>query len=157
MNGTRIEATNRHDFQFGMRSLFAVIGILAVLLAGYGWFHRRYVEPRHHAAAIERRLQSLVDSRPHDMSPRQWESAVAWTLNLHANSLISFQADGPAIANFDQRLAKKLAEPVDMHTIHWIWDEYDEICRGGANYQRFRAVMLEEIESGGGNWGMSVR
>lgn len=156
MNRTNVLSTNRHGFRFGMRSLFVTLGILAVLLAGYGSYHRRYVEPRRYANAVERRLESLVTRRPPNMSPRQWESAVAWTLNLHGNSLMPFQAKGAAISSFDERLAKKLAGPVDMSTIHWIWDEYAGICRGGANYQRFRAMMLEEIESGGGDWGMNV-
>jgi hypothetical protein len=148
--------TNRPAFHFGLRSMLTALCFLAVLLAGYGWYHRRYVEPRYYANAIQRRLESLVDRRPKEMSPRQWESAVAWTLNLHGNSLMRFQAKGAAIASFDERLAKKLAGPVDMSTVHWIWDEYAGICRGGASYQRFRPMMLEEIEAGGGHWGMNI-
>ena len=136
--------------------MFAAITVLAVLFAGYGWLNRRFFEPRRQSDAIERRLESLGRRRPNDMSPRQWESAVAWTLNLHGNSLIMFQADGEQIRRLDQRLAKKLAGEVNMDTIHWIWDEYAEICSGGASYQRFRAQMEDEIAQGGGNWGLNV-
>jgi hypothetical protein len=66
------------------------------------------------------------------------------------------QADGPTIRRFEGQLAKKLAGDVNMETIHWIWNEYAEICPGGANYQRFKTVMMEEIEQGGANWGMNI-
>ena len=143
--------------RFRLRSVFVILGVLAVLFAGYGWFHRKFVEPRRHSDAIERHIESLAARRPKDVSPRQWESAVAWTLNLHGNSLLMFQADGPNIRNFEKRLADKLSGDVNLETIHWIWDEYAKICSGGRQYQRFRAQMVDEIQSGGGNWGLKVR
>lgn len=142
--------------QFGIRGLFIVLTVLAGLLAGSGWFYRRHVEPRQHADAIEKHLESLALRRPKDLTPRQWESAVAWTLNLHGNSLLSFQADGTTIRRLERRLASKLRGDVNLETIHWIWDAYAEACPGGARYQRFRAMMVEEIEAGGGSWGMNV-
>jgi hypothetical protein len=144
------------NVQFGICSLFVLLAVLGVMFAAYGWVHRRIVEPQQACEAVHKRLISLAGRRPKDMTPRQWESAVAWTSNLHGNSLMFAQADGPTIRRFDQQLAKKLAGEVNMETIHWIWDEYAEICRGGANYQRFRPEMLNEIEQGGGNWGMKI-
>ena len=143
-------------FRFGIRSMFVAIPVLAVLFAGYGWLDWRIGEPRRRSAAVQRQLESLVSRRPNNMSPRQWESAVAWTLNLHGNSLMLYQAKGTKIRNFDERLAKKLAGEVNMDTIHWIWDEYADICPGGANYQRFRSQMDDEIAQGGGDWGLNV-
>lgn len=150
--------TNRtpRRIQFGIRALFVVLTVLAILLAGYGWLYRKHIEPRQHTAAIEQHLKSLALRRPQELTPRQWESAVAWTGNLHANSLLRFQADGPAIRHLEQRLAKKLAGDVNLDTIHWIWDEYAKACPGGAAYQRFRPQMMEEIEAGGGNWGLTI-
>ena len=46
---------------------------------------------------------------------------------------------------FREELASKLEGPVSMETIQWIWDSYAMLCRGGANYQRFRPVMMDEI------------
>ena len=149
-------SNGRHGFRFGIGSLFVAITVLAVLFAGYGWLDRRILEPRRRSESVHRRLESLARRRPNDLSPRQWESAVAWTLNLHGNSLVRFQADGTKLRNFDERLAKKLAGEVNLDTIHWIWDEYAEICSGGANYQRFRSRMDEEIGSGGADWGLNV-
>lgn len=147
----------RHGPRFGLRSLFVALTLLAVLAAGYGWFNRRILEPSRQTRAIEQHLESLAARRPKDMSPRQWESAVAWTLNLHGNSLIRFQADADELGAFERRLAAKLTNDVNMDTIHWIWDEYAKVCPGGEKYQRFKGMMMEEIEAGGGNWGIKVR
>lgn len=156
MTSTTDTQDRRSGLRFGTRSMFVTIAVLGVLFAGYGWLNRRFFEPRRQSDAVEMRLESLASRRPNDMSPRQWESAVAWTLNLHGNSLIMFQAGGEQIRRLDQRLANKLAGEVNMDTIHWIWDEYAEICSGGARYQRFRAQMDDEIGRGGGNWGLNV-
>lgn len=150
------ETPPQRGLRFGTRSLFVLITVIAIPLAGYAWLDRRFGEPRRQAQAVERRLESLAMRRPSSMSRRQWESAVAWTLNLHGNSLIMFQADASEIRTFDQKLAKRLSGNVDLETIHWIWDEYAKACPGGANYQKFRSHMDYEIKSGGGNWGMHV-
>jgi hypothetical protein len=153
---TSAARTNDGRFRFGIRSLFILLAVCAVLFAAFGWFHRQMIEPRRASAAVEQRLKSLAGRRPKDMTPRQWESAVAWTQNLHGNSLMFAQADGPTIRRFEGQLAKKLAGDVNMETIHWIWDRYADICPGGANYQRFKPMMMEEIEQGGANWGMNI-
>jgi hypothetical protein len=156
MTRTGGNSNGRYRFRFGLRSLFATITLLALYFAGYGYLERAIFQPRRQSDAIERRIRSLANRRPNDMSPRQWESAVAWTVNLHVNSLIMFQADGEQIRKLDRRLVKKLAGDVNLDTIHWIWDEYAEICSGGASYQRFRAQMEDEITRGGANWGLNV-
>ncbi len=81
------------------------------------------------------------------MTPGKWECTVGWTCTLHANSLDAYQADVTSIRQFREELATKLEEPVGMETIHWIWNGYAGLCRGGANYQRYRSVMMEEIAS----------
>jgi len=143
-------------FRYGMRSLLVALFVLAVLFAIYGWFNRRVFEPQRQANAIERHLGSLAKRRPQEMSPRQWESAVAWTLNLHGNSLLRFQASAAKMRDFKERLEQKLTGKVDMQTIEWIWDEYADMCPGGRNYQKFRPQMVEEIQAGGANWSLNV-
>ena len=154
--GADSDKPDRAAIRFGIRSLFLVLTMLAVLFAAYGWLYRRVIEPRQQANAVEKQLEALARRRPKELTPRQWESAVAWTRNLHGNSLLPFQADGPTIRRFELRLAKKLRGNVNLETIHWIWDEYAAICPGGKNYQRFRSQMIDEIEQGGANWGMNV-
>ena len=145
--------------RFGTRSLLLVFALLAVVFAAYGWIHRKFVMPRHYSDAVERLIETLADRRPPNMTSGQWGSAVAWTLNLHGNSLLMFEANGPTIKAFEQRLEAKLAGDVSMETIHWIWDEYANICPHGASYQRFKVQMQDEIDNVGPNddpWGMNV-
>jgi hypothetical protein len=157
MQDSRQESNSGHAFRFGLRALLLSVGLLGVMFGGYAWFDRTIAEPMRRVALIERQIESLAARRPSNLTPRQWESAVAWTLNLHGNSLIRFQAETDEIVAFQQRLGKQLAGPVDLTTIHWIWDEYAQVCPGGANYQRFREMMIEEIEAGGGDWSLKVR
>lgn len=90
------------------------------------------------------------------MAPAEWESAVAWTINLHGNSLLFVQADASTIRTFREALESRTKESVDMETINWIWDSYADLCHGGKRYQRFRKQMNDEIASGGGNWCLDV-
>jgi hypothetical protein len=149
----------QRPFRFRTRSLFVALALLAILFSAYGWFNRNIVEPRRHSDAVKRLIESLVDRRPPGVTRGQWGSAVAWTLNLHGNSLLMFEADGASIKAFEQRFEQKLAGEVNMETIHWIWSEYERICPHGATYQRFKAQMQEEIDTVGTNvdsWGMNV-
>jgi len=159
MSDATPEPLSKTTFQFGNRLVLAVVAVLCVFFAGYGWFHRSFITPRRHSDSIHRMIESLVNRRPDDMTQAQWGSAVAWTLNLHSNSLLSLDADASTIAAFETRLEGRLAGDVDMQTIHWIWDEYADLCPHGAGYQRFKAQMLEEIDAVGPKddpWGMNV-
>lgn len=113
-----------------------------------------YREDRALGAVIWR----LADHRPADMTPKQWESAVAWTVNLHCNSL-TFLAPADSIRQLRLEIESKLDNTdrsIDIETIHWIWDSYANLCPAGDRYQRFRKQMTDEIESGGGNWGIEI-
>lgn len=129
------------------------IVLTASLIVGAVWIDHTVLKPHRIGRQIEQQIDSLAKRRPAEMTKEQWTSAVAWTRNLHGNSLISFQCDSATLSDFRDRLEERLAGPVDMTTILWIWDEYARVCPGGAKYQRFRPMMLEEIEAGGGGWG----
>jgi len=158
MNTATSDRSN-HSIRFGTRSLLATVAVLAMLFSAYGWFHRKIVAPRRHSDAVQQLIESLVNRRPPEITRGQWGSAVAWTLNLHGNSLLMFEADGPTIEAFEQRLEDQLTGNVDMDTIHWVWNEYANICPHGASYQRFKVQMQAEIDNVGPNtdsWGMNV-
>ena len=130
--------------------LVAAVPIVAVL-----WY-RQTTEPYREAERIRVLVISLTGRRPENLTSKQWQSAVAWTNNLHCNSLVWGFNDGPAIRDFRLRLEAKLESSVTMDTIEWIWDEYAALCPLGARYQRWRKVMLDEIGNGGGNWGITI-
>jgi hypothetical protein len=136
--------------------MLVAFSLVAVLLAGFGWFYRQILEPRQLNDKIEAHIDSLALRRPPELTRQQWESAVAWTSNLHGNSLLRFQTDTPALRQFEQRLSEKLKGKVNLETIDWIWAEYARACPGGANYQRFKPMMQDEIAAGGGEWGINV-
>lgn len=139
--------------------LVAVIVVLGLIVSACGWFDRKYLAPRRHDKTVERLIGSLAQRRPPNVTRGQWASAVAWTWNLHGNSLLMFEVDGPTIAAFEQRLKDRLDGNVDMATIDWIWNEYAHLSPHGAKYQRFKARMHEEIETVGPDddpWGMKV-
>jgi hypothetical protein len=136
------------EYRFSLRRLLIVISVIAAVLACYVWFDRTYREPLRRHEAIRQIIKDLRPRCPPDLTARQWESAVGWTLNLHANSLL-FQADAQTIRKFEGRLRKKVVGEVNLATIDWIWQEYAQVCRGGAQYQRFHEQMREEIAAVG--------
>jgi hypothetical protein len=119
-------------------------------------WYRQATEPSREAAKLHALILSLAVRRPNNLTSKQWESAIAWTNNLHSNSLPFEFTDGPAIRSLRLQLEAKLESPVTIETINWIWDQYAELCPLGARYQPWRKVMLDEIEIGGGNWGMTI-
>ena len=123
------------------------------------------VEPtRRHAAfcrEVRADLQSLARKRPPSVSRKQWENVVAWTLNAHGNCL-TFHADIPQdeMARFEAELKRRLAGPVDLSTIDWIWDEIVRLTPGGQRYSdNGRPTLperLREFEEGNQSWGIEV-
>ena len=92
------------------------------------------------------------------MTRKQWESAVAWTNNVHGNSQ-TYLAEVDAIRSLRLEIERKLEDTdgdVDMETIHWIWDSYARLCNGGKRYQRFRQQMIDDIANGNVNWGIPI-
>jgi hypothetical protein len=143
-----------------MRPWQIIVAFLFISVVGGGCYIYRATEPNRRSRAVWALIVSLQDRRPPEITRGQWGSAVAWTRNLHANSLLMFEADAPTIAAFERRLRKRLEERVDMRTIDWIWAEYANLCPHGASYQRFKEQMLDEIERVGSDsdsWGMNVR
>jgi len=131
------------------RPITAVAGVLLITCAGL-WF-RRIQEPYRETQKLHELIQSLANRRPDQLTQRQWQTAVDWTNNLNGNSLVWEFKDGPAIRTLRQQLETKLEGEVNMDTIIWIWDRYAELCPAGARYQKWRKVMLDEIDNGGLN------
>jgi len=149
----------RFRFQFGLRSLMIGVCVLAVPLACVAWFYR-FVVTSNECRHIERSIESLAQKPPNDMTRGQWASAVAWTRNLHGNSLLLHEASRADIFRFSRELEQRLRDDVDMATIDWIWDEYARLCPHGKKYQRFRPFMMEEIATvspDSDSWGIYSR
>jgi len=144
---------------FSLKSLLLFTAGVAVVLACGRWYYQAIVEPHRESDAIQSLLHSLAKRRPANVTRGQWGSAVSWTLNLHGNSLLPFEADGPTLRRFRARLEERLAGPVDLSTIDWIWDEYALLTPHGREYQRFKEMRDEEIGTVGPNddiWSANV-
>ena len=135
--------------------LWITLLVIAAPVVAALWY-RQATEPYREAENIRVLVVSLTGRCPDNLTSKQWQSAVAWTNNLHCNSLVWGFNDGPAIRDLRLRLEAKLESPVTMDTTEWIWDQYAVLCPLGAQYQQWRKVMLEEIDSGGGNWGIAI-
>jgi hypothetical protein len=136
-----------------------------LLLAGGVTVWLRYLEPmRRHRECCERvraDLASLAKRRPPNVSLKQWENVVAWTLNAHGNCLASEPNIPPEeIARFERELKLRLSGPVRLKTIDWIWDEIVRLSSGGQRYSdNWRPTLperLKEFEEGGIDWGIKV-
>jgi hypothetical protein len=135
------------------------------LLAGGVAFWLRIVEPiRRHNEFCEKvraDFKSLAKKRPPNVSRKQWENVVAWTLNAHANCL-TFHRNIPPdeMVRFEAELKQRLAGPVSLETIDWIWDEIVRLTPGGQRYSDdWRPTLperLKEFEEGNISWGIEV-
>ena len=106
-----------------LRRLWISLIVVAVPVAVALWY-RQVTEPDREEENIHVLIMSLTERRPGNLTTKQWQSAVAWTNNLHCNSLVWGFKDGPAIRNLRLRLETKLESPVTMDTILWVCDQY---------------------------------
>ena len=134
--------------------LWALTATLSLLGGTYAW-HLNRLEASRESQKLRSLVEKLAYRRPPGFTPQQWESAVAFTMNLHAKSLTHL-TDASSLHEVREELERKMDLKVDLETIEWIWDSYAKLSHAGDNYQHFRRRMHEEIESGGGNWGIKV-
>lgn len=106
-------------------------------------------------------LGLLVERRPAEVPPGQWEFLVGWTLNLHANCGTSHTtiSDQDHARRFAEALGERLKQPVDGATIDWIWDEYEQFTTGGRHYsEKYRPSRSPDLQyAQPGCFGIHVR
>ncbi len=138
------------------------LALAACVIAGGVVDWVRVVEPvRRHSAfcrAVKAELRTLVHKRPPGITRKQWHHIVAWTWNAHANTLVATPLIPPAEMNrFLAELRERLAGPVTLATIDWIWDAFVRLAPGwGPNYsQKWRPTSpekLREFEESNASW-----
>jgi hypothetical protein len=146
-------------YQYRLRTLLLFILIASIGLGLCSWFYQTWLERPRIGRQINATINALARKRPPTMTRGQWGSAVAWTSNLHGNSLLFSQAKIEDLRRFHNELEERVTGPVDMTTILWIWDRYASLTEAGERYQRFRQMMLDEISQVGPNddpWVMKV-
>ena len=103
---------------------------------------------------VSKDLHALTAKRPPDVSREAWEFVICWTLQLHGNCGWRSFVDPAKREPFAAELERRLASPVNMATIDWIWDDYCGLSRLGQSYSnRFRPTHpdnFKHVAIGGG-------
>jgi hypothetical protein len=145
------------------RFLLPVVVLLVLGLASVVWF--RVIEPlkRHRLFCdhVRAELTMLAKKRPANVTRKQWENVVAWTLNAHANC-ITYERNMPPedMEGFETELHQRLQGEVNLATIDWIWDEIIRLTSIGQRYSDYyRPTLprkLKEFEEENMRWGIEV-
>lgn len=87
---------------------------------------------------VQESIKNLSTRTPPGVSREQWDLAVEWTLNAHANCCGRREylktLEEPEARRFAVELDHGLRGPVDLKTIGWIWDEFERISKHGKMY-----------------------
>lgn len=146
-----------------LRQVSLIVAVPLLLGGGVVWIF--LLEPiRVHAefySDVRGQLQSLAKKRPPNVTPKQWENIVGWTLNAHANCFAHWhQLSQQDMKQFEVELRQHLAGPVTLETIDWIWDEIVRLSPLGQsysdNYRPTRPSRLQEFEESNVSWGIQV-
>jgi hypothetical protein len=123
--------------------------LLIAAIAGVAFLWFGWVEPTlDHSrwfGEVHEDIKGLLRKRPPDVPKGQWEFAVGWTLNLHGNAGgIWYTVERGWRPGFAAELHRRLAGPVGLADIEWIWDEYAAHTKHGAWYSdKFRPTRSE--------------
>lgn len=129
------------------RWLLVIAGAVVALLLP-GWL--TLIEPirvhRDWNRRIEADIRHLACKRPPDVPKGQWEFMVGWTWQMHGNCGVVYQWVEPNWRDgFAAELERRLAEPMTVADIDWIWDEYAAHTKYGQSYGRYRPTRSEDL------------
>jgi hypothetical protein len=138
--------------RFRFRSLLVVVFLGMALLAAYCFVLVPYFRFGETRDRIEGSVRELAQHRPDGVSKRQWSYVVGWTGVAVGNVFFvpSSVKDEQRYYDFADELERRLQGRVEMSTIDWIWDRYEELGEHGRSYsERFRPTVparLREAE-----------
>jgi hypothetical protein len=130
------------------RTLGLTVCISAVGTAvSFAWLVYRAEVHRHWERRVQVLILRLARKRPADVTPEYWTKCVVWTLQLHGQygNLSYFPSAGrqPLIRDLERRLA----EPVTVHTIDDVWDDYVRHAPKARPYLIYRPTA-NQIQNG---------
>jgi hypothetical protein len=143
----------------------AAVSIVA-LLSALVWF-RSYLPFREHREFVRTtraQLEGLAKRRPPNLTRKQWNNVVGWTIQGHGNTLgAAMPFPGrrsiprKEMNDFEAELRRRLNGPVDLGTINWIWDEFERLVpefgpEYSRNYRPTTPDKLKEFENGNVTW-----
>jgi hypothetical protein len=111
--------------------------VLAAFLGFSYWrFQRSHERHDQWCRDIEDHIVMLADKRPEGVTAGQWAHCLSWTSQLHGNCGGYAYFDHSNRTEFLAEFDRRLAGPVDLGTIDWIWDEYVAHSTCGRDYAR---------------------
>ena len=136
--------------RFHLRSVFVIVILGITLFFAYRISVAPYFRFRETNSRIQASVRELAKHRPEGVSKRQWSSVVGWTST--AVYSVFFM---PSSINDDQRyfdfadeLDRRLQGKVEMSTIDWIWDNFEEIGKHGRSYsEQYRPTTPERLRA----------
>lgn len=107
--------------------------VLLLLLGAASWSPVQFLIRQHeyNSLKIELRngINSMLTRRPSDVSEQQWKCAIEWTDNLTAQIFFNDHAGLPKLRQLVVDLRVRVAEPVDLGTLRWMWDRMEDADR----------------------------
>lgn len=123
----------------------AAVAVLAVLLGTFVVPVGRRFEFSRLARQMDTSIRYLRPTNFSGVSPTVWECAQVWTVTAYGN--VCFSPEHVATAEMYRLrddLERKLAGPVDLDTLTWIWDRLARTGPSGKRYvERFRPLLEE--------------
>lgn len=146
------------------RWLLAVVACLVAAGAAFWWgLLEPYQRNLDFCEATRAELQTLAKKRPANLSRKQWNNVVAWTLNGHGDILCAERYGIPRaeMVRFEAELRRRLQGPVDLATIDWIWDEFERLAPHNASiyspkWRPTSPEKLREFEEGNVTWSLII-
>jgi hypothetical protein len=124
--------------------IMAVV-VICIVIAFVAWVEHTIGKPRRIRDQMQATIASLEKKCPPDMTQREWDVAISWTLQLTGNTMLPGWADLDDMRRLDRELEERAKGKVDMDLVLWIWDEVAKIDPTGPRYKRkFQFVMLED-------------
>jgi hypothetical protein len=135
--------------RYGCLTIAAALAIGCALLLTYITAIRsRHMKWYH---AVERRIVELADKRLEGVTPEQWAYCLDTTWNLHVNFGAYDYFDPKRRDEFLAEFGRRLARPIDLATIDWIWDQYVEHAHArhySESYRPTDPVHLRQFAAG---------
>ena len=152
-----------------MRRRTLVIATVCVATVGAAFwlgFYRPLKRNQEFNRVVRAELLTLAQKpRPEGLTAKQWHNIVGWTIQGYWNTL-PWQNQPPLawrgipsaeMDRFEAELKHRLADPVDLATIDWIWDEFERLApdygpKYSRNHRPTSPEKLREFEEGNTTW-----
>jgi hypothetical protein len=134
--------------RFRLRSVFVTVLLGSTLFVAYRLGVAPYFRFMKTRDRIQASVRELAQHRPEGVSKRKWSFAVGWTGVAVGNVFFmpSCVNDDQGYYDFADELGRRLQGKVEMSTIDWIWDGFEEIGKNGRSYsERYRPTMPERL------------